>query len=164
MTRPTTGSKTAATTQTRKAATRATTAQGAAAKRAQAPAKPSARKNASRAPAGADAARAGAADSPILPVDQLDALRKIKPDAVDWVIAQTQAEAEHRRAELVRVNNLIFVEHLFAQAAALLIGLAGVGGGVWLAMHEQPWVGFAIAAAVMAALAVMQLGARRGRP
>lgn len=150
-TRPTTASKTAATTQTRKAAARTTTAKGT-------PAKPAARKSAGRAPAGPGS------DSPILPVDQLDALRKIKPDAVDWVIAQTQAEAEHRRAELVRVNNLIFVEHLFAQAAALLIGLAGVGGGVWLAMHEQPWVGFAIAAVVMVALAVMQLGARRGRP
>jgi hypothetical protein len=102
-------------------------------------------------------------DSPILPVDQLDALRKIKPGAVDWIIEQTQLESEHRRAEQVRVNNLIFVEHLFAQASALIVGVAGVGGGVWLAERGQPWVGVAIAAVVMVALAVVQMSIRKNR-
>ncbi len=103
-------------------------------------------------------------DSPILPVEQLEALHQIKPDAVDWLIAQTQAEAEYRRAEIERVNNLIFLEHMFAQAAALIIAAGGIGGGVWLAQNGQPWVGFAVTAVVMAALAVIQLSARTKRP
>lgn len=103
------------------------------------------------------------ADSPILPVDQLDALRKIKPDAVEWVIQQTQIEAEHRRAETTRVNDLIFIEHLMAQISALLIGVAGIWGGSWVAINGQPLIGFAIAAVVVTALAVVQLVARKKR-
>jgi hypothetical protein len=160
-----TGSRTSAG-RTRKAAAPGTSGRGAGAARSTnkgAAAKPAAgRKGSARQGAGGTPAGA-AADSPILPVEQLEALRKIKPDAVDWVIAQTQAEAEHRRMEMVRVNNLIFVEHLFAQVSALIIGVAGVWGGVWLAQNGQPWVGFAIAAVVMAALAVVQLGARAKR-
>ena len=103
------------------------------------------------------------ADSPILPVDQLDALRKIKPDAVEWVIQQTQIEAEHRRAETTRVNDLIFIEHLMAQISALLIGVAGISGGSWVAINGQPLIGFAIAAVVVIALAVVQLVSRKKR-
>ena len=36
-------------------------------------------------------------DSPIIPVAQLEQLHKFKPDAVDWVIHQTQIEANYRR-------------------------------------------------------------------
>ncbi len=123
----------------------------------QAAAKPAARRSTSRA-AGQEV------DSPILPVDQLEALRKIKPGAVDWVIEQTQLEAEHRRTEIVRVNNLIFVEHIFAQASALILGVSGIWAGAWLANNGQMWIGVAIAAVVMATLAIVQVSARRSRP
>ena len=93
--------------------------------------KPSTRKSVATEPEDEDV------DSPILPVEQLEALHKIKPDTLDWLIAQTQAEAEYRRAEIERVNNLIFLEHMFAQAAALIVGVAGIGGGVWLAQNGQ---------------------------
>lgn len=43
-------------------------------------------------------------DSPIIPVAHLERLQQFKPEAVDWVIAQTQIEAEHRRAEDRRTN------------------------------------------------------------
>lgn len=67
-------------------------------------------------------------DSPIIPVAQLERLQTFKPDAVDWVIKQTQAEAEHRRAETKRVNGFIFTENILGQVCALVIGLAGVVG------------------------------------
>ncbi len=103
------------------------------------------------------------ADSPILPVEQLEGLRKIKPDAVDWVIQQTELEAEHRRTETKRVNDLIFTEHLLSQISALIIGVAGIWGGSWVAVNGQPWFGFAIAAVVVVALAVVQLSVGRKR-
>jgi hypothetical protein len=117
-----------------------------------------ARRSSSKAAAGTDA------DSPILPVEQLEGLHKIKPGAVDWVIEQTQIEAEHRRAETTRVNDLIFVEHLLGQIFALVIGLAGILGGSWVAVNGQPWFGFAIAAVVVIALAAVQLNERKKRP
>jgi hypothetical protein len=43
-------------------------------------------------------------DSPIIPVAQLEQLQKFKPEAVDWVISQTQIEAEHRRAQTIQVT------------------------------------------------------------
>lgn len=159
-TRTPTGSKTPASrTQTRKAAGQGATrrsAPGGATKIAAKTAAKPARRN-------TGGAASAEADSPILPVEQLDALRKIKPGAVDWVIEQTQLESEHRRTEHVRVNNLIFVEHMFAQAAALIMGVSAIGGGVWLAMKGLPWVGVAIIALVMAALAMMQVAARPRR-
>ena len=117
-----------------------------------------ARRSTSRASSGADA------DSPIIPVEQLEGLRKIKPGAVDWVIEQTQAEAEHRRAETTRVNDLIFFEHLAAQVSALIVGACGIWAGAWVAVNGQPWVGFAIAAVVVVALAMVQLSAKKKRP
>lgn len=158
-TRTPTGSKTpAARTQTRKP-----TGQGATRRASPSATKIAAKPTAKPARRNTGGAASAEAESPILPVEQLEALRKIKPGAVDWVIEQTQLESEHRRAEQVRVNNLIFVEHMFAQAAALIVGVSAIGGGVWLAMKGQPWVGVAIIALVMAALAVMQVAARPKR-
>src|SRR5512135_1898590 len=93
------------------------------------PAKTTRTRSAASAPAVADA------DSPILPVEQLEGLRKIKPDAVDWVFQQTQLEAEHRRAETKRVNDLVFAEHLLSQLSALIIGASGIWGGSWVAAN-----------------------------
>jgi uncharacterized membrane protein len=134
-----------------------TAAQSTSGKRTSAKAAP-ARRSSGNAPSGPDA------DSPILPVDQLDALRRIKPGAVDWVIQQTQIEAEHRRAETKRVNELVFIEHLLSQISALIIGVAGIWGGSWVAVNGQPWFGFAIAAVVVIGLVVVQLSARKKRP
>lgn len=38
-------------------------------------------------------------NSPIISVAQLERLHQFKPEAVDWVIQQTQIEAEHRREQ-----------------------------------------------------------------
>jgi len=51
-------------------------------------------------------------DSPIIPVAQLEKLHQFKPDAVDWVISQTQIEAEHRRKESKRINSFVFFERI----------------------------------------------------
>jgi len=151
------------TTQTRKATTRTAATRSATGRNTATTRRAGSAEGESKSPAKPARKSTAEVDSPILPVDQLDALRKIKPGAVDWIIEQTQLESEHRRAEQVRVNNLIFVEHLFAQASALIVGVAGVGGGVWLAERGQPWVGVAIAAVVMVALAVVQVSMRKNR-
>jgi len=102
-------------------------------------------------------------DIPILPVDQLERLHAIKPDAVDWVIKQTQIEAEHRREETSRVNGFVFFEHLFGQFSALVIGATGIIGGSWVATNGQPWAGVAIAAAVVGGLAFVFFSGKKQR-
>lgn len=99
-------------------------------------------------------------DSPIIPVTQLERLHQFKPEAVDWVISQTQIEAEHRRAEDHRVNTFIFVERTVGQIFAFLIGMSGVVGGAYVAIHEQPWAGAMIASLALTGLAVVFLTGR----
>lgn len=99
-------------------------------------------------------------DSPIIPVAQLEQLYKFKPDAVDWVIRQTQIEAEHRRAEDKRVNTYIFIDRTIGQVFAFLIGIGGVGGGSYVAVSGQPWAGATIASLAITGLAVVFLTGR----
>lgn len=103
-------------------------------------------------------------DSPIIPVAQLQRLQQFKPEAVDWVIAQTQIEAEHRRLQDRRVNTYIFVERTLGQVFAFLIGMSGVMGGAYVAIHEQPWAGATIASLALTGLAVVFLTGRSKTP
>lgn len=100
-------------------------------------------------------------DSPIIPVAQLERLQVFKPDAVDWVISQTQIEAEHRRKETSRINGFIFAEHIIGQVFALIIGIGGIGAGSWVAISGQPWAGGTIATASITGLAVVFLTGRK---
>lgn len=99
-------------------------------------------------------------DSPIIPVAQLERLHQFKPEAVDWVITQTQIEAEHRRKESKRINTLVFIERLLGQIFALLIGLSGIGAGGYVALKGEPWAGGTIASFAITGLAVVFLTGR----
>ena len=59
-------------------------------------------------------------DCPILPVPQLEQLQSFKPEAVDWIINQTQIEAEHRRAQIIRVNKYTLLNALPGKYLPLL--------------------------------------------
>lgn len=100
-------------------------------------------------------------DSPIIPVAQLERLHVFKPEAVDWVISQTQIEAEHRRKETSRINGFIFTEHLIGQVFALVIGVVGIIGGSWVAVSGQPVAGGIIATAAITGLAVVFLTGKK---
>jgi hypothetical protein len=93
-------------------------------------------------------------DAPILPVDGIERLHAIRPDRVDWVFDQTQAEAEHRRREDHRVNTFIFVERSVALACAALIGVCGIGGGLYAALHGHDWLGGTVVTVSIGTLAV----------
>ena len=103
-------------------------------------------------------------DAPVIPVTQLERLHQFRPDAVDWVISQTQIEAEHRREQDRRINTYIFVERTIGQVFAFLIGMSGVIGGSYVAIHEQPWAGATIASLSLTGLAVVFLTGRSKKP
>ena len=96
-------------------------------------------------------------DSPIIPVGQLERLQKFKPEAVDWVIEQTGIEADYRRKERHRLNKFVFIEKLIGQIFALLVGLAGISGGSFVALNGQPWAGGVLASLAITGLAVVFL-------
>lgn len=99
-------------------------------------------------------------DSPIIPIGQLERLQRFKPEAVDWIIQQTQIEADERRRERRRLNTLLFIERTLGQFFALVIGLAGIGGGAYIALQNQPWAGATIASVAITGLAVVFLTGR----
>ncbi|MCX7096547.1 MAG: hypothetical protein NTV43_01435 [Methylococcales bacterium] len=102
-------------------------------------------------------------DCPILPVVQLEQLQRFKPEAVDWIINQTQIEAEHRRAQIIIVNRYTFIERIAGQVFAFVIGLSGVLLGSYVALQNQPTAGAAIAGAALAGLAGVFLSGRRAK-
>ena len=96
-------------------------------------------------------------DSPILPVAQLEQLSIFKPDAVDWVIQQTQVEAEYRRKETLRLNSFVLIERIVGQVFALIIGVTGIISGSYVALNGQPAAGGTIATVALTGLAVVFL-------
>jgi hypothetical protein len=102
-------------------------------------------------------------ESPVLPVPELERLHAFRPDIVDWVVQQTQAEAESRRRTLDTINRYIFIQHIVGQCLAFCLGLAGVLGGGYIALQGQPWAGAAIAGAVITGLAVAFLTGKAGK-
>ena len=96
-------------------------------------------------------------DSPILPVAQLEQLSLFKPEAVDWVIQQTQVEAEYRRKETLRLNSFVLIERIIGQVFALIIGVTGIISGSYVALNGQPTAGGTIATVALTGLAVVFL-------
>lgn len=103
-------------------------------------------------------------DSPIIPVAQMERLNAFKPDAVDWIISQTQIEAEYRRSETKRTNTFVFIEHIVGQVFALIIGLGGIWAGTHLALEGEPVAGGTIASIALTGLAVVFLTGRKSKP
>jgi len=93
-------------------------------------------------------------DSPIIPVVQLEKLHSFRPDLIDWIIRQTEIESDYRRKETAKLNGWIFLGRCVGQASALCIGLGGIFGGTYAAVHNQPWAGATIATAAIGVLAV----------
>lgn len=102
-------------------------------------------------------------DSPILPVPQLEQLHSFRPDLVDWVKDQTQAEAEHRRRREGRVDNFIFVERLGGLVLGALIALAGLGIAAYVGLNGQPQVAMVLGGGTLATIVSVIVTGRRSK-
>lgn len=100
------------------------------------------------------AVRSTSSDSPLLPIEGIERLHEIRPDRVDWMFEQTEAEASARRAEQRRVNTFEFIERILGMLLALCIGLAGIGGGLYGALNGHDWFGVALATVTIGTLAI----------
>lgn len=76
-------------------------------------------------------------DSPLLPISQIERLHTIRPDKVDWIFEQTEAESIARRKQAARINTFIFVERLIGLLLGFTVAIAGMGGAIWLAYMER---------------------------
>jgi hypothetical protein len=93
-------------------------------------------------------------DAPLLPIAGIERLHRIRPERVDWVFDQTQIEAEYRRIETHRINTFVYTERLLALFLALVVGLCGIGGGIYAALQGHDWLGGIVASVTVGSLAV----------
>lgn len=102
-------------------------------------------------------------DAPILPVAQLERLNTFLPEKVEWYFAETERESAFRRTEVIRVNSFIYRERLLGQVFALVIGLAGIGVGAYVALSGHPTAGATIATVAIGTLAVVFITGKSAR-
>lgn len=102
-------------------------------------------------------------DSPILPIEQIERLKALAPERVDWVFEQTELESNHRRSENKRVNTLVFVERLLGLLFALGIALAGLSSAVYLALHGHEITASVIGGATLASMVASFIARCSGR-
>lgn len=101
-------------------------------------------------------------DSPVLPVAQIERLHQIRPDRVDWVFDQTEAESNFRRTETKRINTLVFIQRMASIASGLVIGCVGLGVATYLAINGKEWVGGVIGGTTVVGLvSAFLIGSRK---
>ena len=102
-------------------------------------------------------------DSPILPIEQIERLKALAPERVDWVFDQTELESSHRRNENKRVNSLVFAERMLGLVFALMIAIAGLAAAVYLALHGHELTASVIGGATLASMVASFIARRSGR-
>lgn len=91
-------------------------------------------------------------DSPILPAANLEHLSRIDPSLVQWVVKQTEIEADFRRRESRRVNSFIFAERISGVLIGGAIAISGLIISAYVAIQGQPWVAGVIGGATLVAI------------
>jgi hypothetical protein len=71
---------------------------------------------------------------------QIERLREILPEKVDWVFQQAAEEGRFRRAETRRINTLVAFERIGSMLSGLIIGCFSLSVSAYLAMHGHDWV------------------------
>ena len=101
-------------------------------------------------------------DAPVLPISQLERLKVIHPERVDWVFEETTKEAGFRRSETSRVNTLVFVERLIGTLSGLIIGCVALFTAYHLAMADHEVVaGIIGGTTVVGLVSAFVIGAKR---
>lgn len=83
-------------------------------------------------------------DSPILPAENLRQLQQISPELVQWVVTQTELEAQYRRKENAKLNWFILIERLAGIITGTLVAIFGLGLGGYLILEGHDWAGVAL--------------------
>ena len=89
-----------------------------------------------------------------MPVSQIVELQKIRPDIVDFIVKETELEADFRRKKVGKINGYIALERVLGVLCALVLGLAGIVGGGYVAIKGHDWVGVTISTTTIGTLAV----------
>lgn len=93
-------------------------------------------------------------DSPILDINSLERLHQFRPDIVDFVIKQTEKEAENRRSRETKIDWFTFIERMGALLLAAGIATGGIFGSIYAAMNGYEKLSWIIATTCIGSLAI----------
>lgn len=93
-------------------------------------------------------------DSPLVNVQDLERLNSFRPDLVDWVVEQTNEEAQFRRTETRRLNSFVFWEHISGLILSVVICITGIVGSIVAFAYGSERLAIVLAIATIATLAV----------
>ncbi len=93
----------------------------------------------------------------------MERLASICPAAIPLILEQTAEEAEFRRQGTRDTNERIFIIKVVGQVCALLIALAAIVGGCYIAIENpaHAYAGAAIAISAVSGLAIAFISERR---
>jgi hypothetical protein len=103
-------------------------------------------------------------DSPVMPMAQIERLKAIHPERVEWVFEETTKEAEFRRSEIAKVNNFAFVERITGMVFGLAIALGGLYAAYRLAMAGHEAAASVVGGVGLAALVSVFIVGQRKQP
>ena len=69
-------------------------------------------------------------DAPLLPVDEMERFQQFRPDFNDWILKQTETEAEHRRDMEKSDIEKVYRERRRGQFSAFSWGFAELSAGL----------------------------------
>jgi hypothetical protein len=100
-------------------------------------------------------------DAPLLPIDQIERLKDIAPDRVEWLFDQTQIESENRRAENKRINTMLFFERIAGLVFALLVACAGLYTALQMALAGREVAASVVGGATLVGLVTAFIAGKR---
>ncbi|AOJ81153.1 hypothetical protein WS86_11365 [Burkholderia savannae] len=83
---------------------------------------------------------------------QIERLKEIAPDKVEWVFEQARVEGEFRRSETHRINTFRFAERMAGILSGFVIGVVGLGIAALLAIMGHDWAAVGIGGATLVSL------------
>jgi len=83
-------------------------------------------------------------DSPILPVESMRAFKEIDESIIPYILAETKAESEHRRAEHKKVDWFIFFERVLSILSPVIVAIVGLALAFLMVMAGHDWAGAAL--------------------
>lgn len=101
-------------------------------------------------------------DSPVLPAGNLEQLRQIDPKLVDWVVHQTEIEADHRRSSEIRINRYVFIERISGVVAGAFVSIFGLAVGGYLILQGHDWAGTVLCGTTLATIVTVLVTKQRG--
>ena len=100
-------------------------------------------------------------DSPLLPASNLQQLQQIDPTLVQWVVKQTEAEANFRRRESSKLNNYIFIERVSGVITGALVALFGLAVSGYLIYSGHDWAGAALGGATLVTIVTVLVSGKK---